>query len=183
MAYELLNGTRKCGEFKALEPNANRSLPSRPPPESWEPFQPTESKRNKRERLNATSIENPSKALPIGLKTSENSAVLRHSPYKNLPFIMDPSSPFINASSINNSVSLSPSSIICTNQTYLNVPPLIYSSRTDYSYSYSNTFIPIPSNFYFHYQNKLQVTLFIFSFKPRQIHRPIDYSYLSSRIC
>ena len=64
-------------------------------------------KEKKRERLNATSIENPLTELQIGPKTSENSAILRHSPYENLPFIMNPTSPNINASSINNSFAFS----------------------------------------------------------------------------
>ena len=149
MAYELLNGTRNCGELKPLEPNANRPLPSRPPPESWKPFQPTEAKRNKRERVNAPKIEYTYIALPTVPKTSKNISILRISPYENLPFILDPTSPFINALSINNTVSLSPSSMNCTNQTYLNVSPVKYSSRTKYSYSYSNTLLSTPSNFVF----------------------------------
>ena len=63
---------------------------------------------------------------------------------------MDPTLPFINPSFINITVSLSPSSIICSNQTYLNVSPVKYSSRTGYSYSYSNTLLSTPSNFVFH---------------------------------
>ena len=38
--------------------NANRSLPCRPPPQTWEPFQPSEPKRNKRGRPNAPRQEN-----------------------------------------------------------------------------------------------------------------------------
>ena len=64
MAYESLNGTRKFGVLKPLEFNANRGLMSRPPPESWEPFQQTEPKRNKRERINEPPIENTSTLLP-----------------------------------------------------------------------------------------------------------------------
>ena len=64
MAYELLNSTRSCGEQMPLEPNANRLLPSRPPPESWELFQRIVAKRNKRERVNAPKIENTYTALP-----------------------------------------------------------------------------------------------------------------------
>ena len=99
--------------------------------------------------MNAPTIENTYTALTTVPKTSENSSVLRISPNKNLPFIMDPTSPFINSSSINNTVSLPPSSIICTNQTYLNLSPVKYSSRTGYSYSYSNTLLSTPSNFVF----------------------------------
>ena len=83
--------------------------------------------------MNAPTIKNTYTATATVPKTSENSAVLRISPYENLPFIMDPTLPFINACSINNTVSLSPSSSIYTNQTYLNVPPVKYSSRTGYS--------------------------------------------------
>ena len=63
MAYELLNSTRNCGQLKPLEPNANRRLLSRPPQESCEPFQPTEAKRNNREKVNAPKIENTFTAL------------------------------------------------------------------------------------------------------------------------
>ena len=62
---------------------------------------------------------------------------------------MDPTSPFINAVSINNTVSLSPTSIISTNQPYVNLPLFKYSSNTNYSYSYNNTFFPTPLNFVF----------------------------------
>ena len=62
---------------------------------------------------------------------------------------MDATLPFINAVPINDIVLLSPSFIICTIQTYLKVSVVLYSSRTDYSYSYSDTLFPIPSNFVF----------------------------------
>ena len=64
-------------KLKQLDANANRLLPIRPPPEPWEPFQPTEAKRNERERVNEPSIENTSTALLNLPKTSENSADLR----------------------------------------------------------------------------------------------------------
>ena len=62
---------------------------------------------------------------------------------------MDPTSPFINAFSINNTVSLSPPSIISIYQPYVKLPPFKYSSNTDYSYSNSNTFFPKPLNLIF----------------------------------
>ena len=124
-------------------------MPSRLPPKHWEPFQQTEAKRNKRERGNASSIENASTEVPTAPKTSENSAILRLSLYENLPFIMDPTSSFINASLINNTVSLSPPYIISTNQEYVNLPHVKYSNSTTYSYSYSNTLLPTPTNFVF----------------------------------
>ena len=167
------------GKLKPLEPNANRLLPSRPPPEPWEPFQPTEAERNRRERVNAPSIENTSTALPTLPKMSKNSADLRLTTYENLPPIMDFTSPIINAYPFNNTVSLSPL-IISTNQPYVNLPPVKFSSITNYFYSYSNTSLPTTSNnLYFLHLNKLQVTLFIFSFKPRHRYHPIIYSYLS----
>ena len=73
MAYELLKGTRSCGALMPLEPNANRPLPSRPPPESWKPFDRTISKINKREKVNSPKIENTYTALPTVPKTSEES--------------------------------------------------------------------------------------------------------------
>ena len=66
-----------------------------------------------------------------------------------MPIIIDPTSLFINASSINNTFSNSPFSIICTNQTYLHVSPVKYSSRTEYSYPYSKTLLSKHSNFVF----------------------------------
>ena len=64
MTYESLNNTRKCGEINPMELNKIVSLPSRPSPELWKPFQQIGPKRNKRETLNATTIENTSTALP-----------------------------------------------------------------------------------------------------------------------
>ena len=61
MEYALLNNTRNSGELEPLEPNANRPLPSHPPPEPWVLFQPTKPERNKSERINPPSIE---KSLP-----------------------------------------------------------------------------------------------------------------------
>lgn len=93
-------------------------------------------------RLNATLIENPLTALPTGPKTSVNNAVLKYSFNDNIHYIINHTLPFINASFINNSDLPSPSSIICISQNYLNVSFVIYSSKTDYLYFYSNTFFP-----------------------------------------
>ena len=152
------------GKLKPLGPNANRLLPSRLPPEPWEPFQPTEAKRNKRERVNAPSIENTSTALPILPKTSENSANLRLTTYENLPPIMDPTSPFINAIPFNYTVSLS-LPIISTNQHYLNLPPVKFSSITNYSYSFSITLLPTPSNFVFPSSEQIESDIIHFLFQ------------------
>lgn len=149
MAYELFNNTKTCGKLKPLETNVNRLLSSRPPPERCEPFQPTEPKRNKREKLNVRVIENKSSPVLNVLKISENSAVLTLLPYENLPFSMNSNLPFRNASSINNPVSLFLSFIISTTQTYLNVPLVIYSNRINYAYTYSDTLLPTLSNFVF----------------------------------
>ena len=149
MAYKLLNSTQNCGELKQLEPNANRPLPSRLPPKPWEPFQPTETNQNKRKIMNTPSLEKTPSAIPTVPNRSENSEDTRLSTYENLPPIMDPNSPFINAFSINNTVSLSPPSTISINQPYVFLPPFNYSSNTNYSYSYSNTFFPTPLNFVF----------------------------------
>ena len=136
------------GKLKPLEPNANRLLLIRLPPEPWELIQPTEAKQNKRERVNAPSIENTSTALPTLPKTSENSADLRLTTYESLLPIMDPTSPFINAFPFNNTGSLSPP-INSTNQPYVNLPPVQFSSITNYFYSNDNTLLPTPSNFVF----------------------------------
>ena len=149
VAYKLLNSTQNCGELKQLQPNANRPLPSRPPPKPLEPFQPTETNQNKLKIMNAPSLEKTSSAIPTVPNRSGNSEDTRLTTYENLPLIMDPTSPFINACSINNTVSLSPPSIISTNQPYVNLSPFNYSSNTNFSYSYSNTFFPIPLNFVF----------------------------------
>ena len=146
MAYESLNVTRKCGVLKSLETKANRPLLSRPPPERWELFYPTEPKRNKRERLNATSNNNTSTALPSLPISSKISADLRITTFAHLPHIMSPISPFINALHINNIVSLSTFSLICANQPYVNHPAVIYLSSTSYSDTDSNTLLPTVSN-------------------------------------
>ena len=147
MAYALLIGTRYSGE---LEPNANRPLPSRPPPEPWVPFQPTKPKRNKCERINPPSMEKTSSPKPTAPSNSENSADRRPSTYENLPSIMDPTSPFINAFPINDTV-VSPSfhSLISVESPYINIPFMISLNSTTYSYSYSNTLLPTPSKFVF----------------------------------
>ena len=129
MAHELLNSTQNCGELKQLEPNANRPLPSRPPPKPWKPFQPTETTQHDRKKQNALSLEKTSSAIPTVPNKSEKSEDNRLTTYENLPPIMDPTLQFINAFSINNTVSLSPSSIISTNNPYVNLPPLNYSSN------------------------------------------------------
>ena len=121
MAYELLNSTQNCGELKQLEPNANRPLPSRLPPKPWEPFQPTETNQNKRKRLNAPSLEKTSFAILTVPDKSEHSADTRLTTYENLAPIMDPTSPFINTSLINNTVTFFPPSIISTIQFYVNL--------------------------------------------------------------
>ena len=149
------------GKLKPLEHNANRLLPIRPPPEPWEPFQPTETKRSKRERVNALSIENTSTALPTFPKTSENSADFRLTTYENLPPIMDPTSPFIKAFPFNNTVSLSPP-IIGTNQPYVNLPSVKFSSINNYFYSYSNTLLSTPSNFVFHSSEQIAINIIHF---------------------
>ena len=133
MAYALLNGTRNSAERKPLEPNANRPLPSRPPPEPWVPFQPTKPKRYKCERINPKSIEKTSSAKPTASINSENSADFRPSTYENLPSIMDLTSPFINAFPINDTiVSPSPHSLISGESPYVNIPPMISLNRTTY---------------------------------------------------
>ena len=149
MAYELLTSTKNCGELTQLEPNANHPLPSRPPPKPWEPFQPTETNQNKRKRINVPSLEKTFSAIPTVPNHSDNSEHTRLTTYENLPSRSDPTSPFINALSINYTVSLSPPSIISTYQPYVNLPPFKYSSNTNYSYSYRNTFFPTPLNFIF----------------------------------
>ena len=150
MAYALVNGTRNSGELELLEPNANRPLPSRPPPKPWVQFLPTKPKRNKCQRVNPPSIEKTSSAKPTAPRNSENSADLRPSTYENLPSIMDPTSPFINAFPINDTVvSPSPHSLISGESPYVNIPPMISLNSTTYSYSYSDTLLLTPSNFVF----------------------------------
>ena len=84
MAYELLNSTQNCGELKQLEPNANRPLPSRPPPKPWEPFQSTETNQNKLKIMNAPSLEKTSSAIQTVSNRSENSEDTRLTTYENL---------------------------------------------------------------------------------------------------
>ena len=95
-------------------------------------------------------MEKTSSAKPTASRNSENSADLRPSTYENLPSIMDPTSPFINAFPINDTVILlSFHSRISGESPYVNIPPMISINRTTYSYSYSDTLLPTSSNFVF----------------------------------
>ena len=78
---------------------------------------------------------------------SLNTAVNRRTTYENLPPIMDPTSPLINAYTITITVSLSPRFIISTKQPYVNFSNFKYSSNTNSCNSYSNTFVLTPLNF------------------------------------
>ena len=98
--------------------------------------------------MNAPSIKETSSAIPTVLEKNENSADFQLTTYENLPSIMDPTSPFINAYPINNIVSLS-SPFSSINQRYVNLPLVIYSNSTNYSYSYSDTFLPSLVHFIF----------------------------------
>ena len=136
------------GELKPLEPNSNRPMPIRPAPERWENVQTNKAKRNKRTKMNAPSITEASSAiLPVPEK-NKNSADFQLTTYENLQPIMDPTSPFINAYPINNTVlHLTPLSSI--NQPYVNLPLVIYSNSINYSYCFSDTFLPSPVHFVF----------------------------------
>ena len=137
-----------CGELKPLEPNSNRPLPIRSAPERWENVQTTEAEQNKRKRMNAPSITEASSAILHVFEKNKISADFQLMTYENLPPIMDPTSPFINAYPINNTVLLlTPLSSI--NQPYVNFPLVIYSNSINYSYSYSDTVIPSPVHFGF----------------------------------
>ena len=150
MAYALHNGTRYSGELELLEPNANRPLPSSQLPEPWMLFQSTNPKRNKCERTNPPSMKKISFAIPTVPTNSENSVDLRHSTYKNLPSIMDPTSRFKNAYFINDTV-CSPTfhSLISVESHYVNIPRIISLSSTTYSYSYREPLLSTPLNFVF----------------------------------
>ena len=127
------------GEQKALDPNANRSLPSRPLPERWEPFQQTEVKQNKRERMNTPSAENTSTALPTVPKTCKDIQNHELSTYENVPSIQNATLPYIDDDLHNYTISLTSPSNISTKQFYVNIPPIIDSISIDYSYFYSKT--------------------------------------------
>ena len=136
-------------EQKAFDPNANRSLPSRPIPERWEPFQPTEVKQNNRERMNTPSAENTSTALPTVSKTCEDIKNHELLTYKNVPSIQNATLPYIDEDLHNYTISLTPPSNISTKQFYVNIPLIIDSSRIDYFYFYSKTLLTAHSNFEF----------------------------------
>ena len=104
------------GELKPLEPNSNRPLPSRPPPERLKNVQTTEAKRHKRKRMNAPSIKKTSSAITTVSENNKISADFQLTTYENLPFILDPTSPFINDYPINNTVLLSTPSLNNINQ-------------------------------------------------------------------
>ena len=136
------------GELKSLEPNSNRPLPIRPAPERWENVQTTDAKRNKSKRMNAPSITEASSAILPAFEKNQNSSDFQLMTYSNLPPIMGPTLPFINAYPISNTVLLlTPLSSI--NQPYVNLPLVIYSNSINYSYSYSDTFLPSPVHFVF----------------------------------
>ena len=139
--------------------NANRSLPCRPPPEPWEPFQTIEPKRNKFGRPNAPrkkngqfksqcspSIEKTLTATPTVLTTSEinpNFSMTVHSSlYDNLP-------PYDN---------LLP---VTTVTPYVNVPPVIISSSSC-TYSGNDTLVPTPSTFVFSSSDQIACNIISF---------------------
>ena len=131
MAYALLNATRYSNELEPLEPNANRPLPSRPPPEPWVPFKPTKPKRIKCDRINPLLMKKTVSAILTVPRNSENSADLRSSTYENLPSIINPTSLFINAFPINDTVILPfPHSLISIESHYVNISPMISLSST-----------------------------------------------------
>ena len=136
------------GELKPLEPNSNRPLPIRPPPERWENVQTTEAKQNKRTKLNAPSIPEASFVIPPVPENNKTIADFQLTAYENLPPIINPTSPFINSYSIHNTVLLlTPLSSI--NQPCVNLPHVIYSNSINYSYSYCDSFLHSPVHFVF----------------------------------
>ena len=127
--------------------NANWSLPCRPLPKLWEPFQPSEAKQNKRKRPNAPRQENNRfnnqcsssrdktlTATPTVPTTNEINPTFpmtfHSSPYDNLP-------PYENVLLVTTTVS-----------PYPNVPPVIIFSSS-FTYSNSDTLIPTLSIFVF----------------------------------
>ena len=137
------------GEQKAFDPNAKRPLPSRPLPERWEPFQPTEVKLNNRERMNTPSAENTSTALPTILKTCKDMQNHELSTYENVPSIQNVTLPYIDQDLNNYTISLTLPSNISTKQSYVNIPPIINSSSIDYSDFYRKTLLTAHSDFEF----------------------------------
>ena len=137
------------GEQKAFDPNTNRPLPSRPLPERWEPFQPTEVKLNNRERMNTPSAENTSTALPTIPKTSEDIQNHELLTYENVPSIQNATLPYIDEDLHNYTISLTLPSNISIKQSYVNIPPIINSSSIHYSYFYSKTLVTAHSDFEF----------------------------------
>ena len=137
------------GEQKAFDPNANRPLPSRPLPERWEPFQPTEIKLNNRERMNTPFAENTSTALPTVPTNCEDIQNYDLSTYENVISIQNATLPYIDEDLHNYTNSLTPPSNISTKQSYVNIPPIIDSSSIDCSYFYSKTLLTAHSNFEF----------------------------------
>ena len=115
---------------------------------AFEAFSTNRGQKNKRERVNAPSIENTSATLPTLSKTNEHIADFWLTTYQNLPLLMDPTSSFITAFSFNKTISLSPP-IINTSKPYVNLYPVKFSSITNYCYSYSNTLLLKRSNFIF----------------------------------
>ena len=137
------------GEQKAFDPNANRPLPSRPLPERWEPFQPTEVKLNNRERMNTPSAENTSTALPTIPNICEDIQNHELSTFENVPSIQNATLPYIDEDLHIYIISLTLPLNISTKQSYVNIPPVIESSSIDYSYFYSKTLLTVHSNFEF----------------------------------
>ena len=133
----------------AFNLTANRPLPSRPLPDSWEPLQPTEVKQHKRERMNTPFAENTSTALPTIQKICEDIQNHELSTYENVPSIQNATLPYIDEDLYNYTISLTLPSNISIKQSYVNIPPIIDSSSIDYSYFYSKTLLTAHSNFKF----------------------------------
>ena len=155
-------------ELKPLEPNSNRPLPSRPPLERCKNVQTSV--------WTECTVDNGNIICDTNSywKQNENSSDFLLRTNQTLQLIMDSTSLFINAYLINNTASLSTPSFSSTKQPYINLPTFIYIQVA--------LIIPILTAIhsslhmyilYWFYLIKLQMTLFIFSFKPRYLHQPI----------
>ena len=172
------------GEQKAFNPKANRPLPSRPLPKRLEPFQPTEVKQNKRERMNTPSSENTSIAMPTVPKICEDIQNHELSTYENVPSIQNATLPYIDEDMHNYTISLTLPSNISTKKSYVNIPPILNSSSIDYSYFYSKTLLTAHSNFEFPSSEQIatDILYFLIEASPHTSSNRIQFCVLENML-
>ena len=112
--------------------------------------------------MNTPYANNTTTALPTITKICEDIQNHKLSTYKNVPSIQNATLPYINKHLHIYTISLTLPLNISTNQSYVNIPPIIDSSSIDYSYFYSKTLLTAHSNFEFPLSDQIATDIFHF---------------------